>query len=165
MIFFGLVAVTGTYFVHTGHWRAEALLLGVQIGALSTALIAINNLREIEEDTSTGKRTLAVRWGKRAARILISACFALPYVITVLFLLVGSVTILMDGAMTPRVFRPDEYSIFYRQHGMLMLGIMALLIADRIWVTEPSAKYNKYLALSGLHLLLWTAAFTSLCLK
>ena len=68
VFFFGLVAVTGSAFVQSGYWHFEAVIAGLQIGMLSTVLIAINNLRDIEEDTKTGKRTLAVRFGKKFAR-------------------------------------------------------------------------------------------------
>lgn len=71
VLFFGLVAVGGTVFVQTEQWRPEALLLGGQVGLLSAVLISINNLRDREEDASTGKRTLAVRWGPKPARIVI----------------------------------------------------------------------------------------------
>ncbi len=69
--FFGLVAVTGTVFVQTTQWRPEAFLLGGQIGLLSAVLISINNLRDREEDSTTGKRTLAVRFGPKPARLII----------------------------------------------------------------------------------------------
>jgi len=69
--FFGLVAVAGTVFVQTLQWRPEALLLGGQVGLLSAVLISINNLRDREEDATTGKRTLAVRFGPRVARVII----------------------------------------------------------------------------------------------
>ncbi|TAE74820.1 MAG: 1,4-dihydroxy-2-naphthoate octaprenyltransferase [Verrucomicrobia bacterium] len=71
ILFFGLVAVAGTVFIQTGQWRMEALLLGGQVGLLSAVLISINNLRDREEDSGTGKRTLAVRLGSRAARLLV----------------------------------------------------------------------------------------------
>ena len=71
VLFFGVVAVCGTVYVQMLEWRPEAVLLGLQIGLLSAVLISINNLRDREEDATTGKRTLAVRWGGRAARILI----------------------------------------------------------------------------------------------
>ncbi|WP_193212495.1 1,4-dihydroxy-2-naphthoate octaprenyltransferase [Luteolibacter marinus] len=71
VLFFGLVAVAGTVFVQTLEWRPEAFLLGGQIGLLSAVLISINNLRDREEDATTGKRTLAVRLGPKPARIVI----------------------------------------------------------------------------------------------
>lgn len=71
LVFFGLVAVAGTVFIQTLEWRPEALLLGGQVGCLSAALISINNLRDRVEDAGTGKRTLAVRWGPKVARLMI----------------------------------------------------------------------------------------------
>lgn len=65
--FFGLVAVSGTVFIQTGAWPREAFLLGWQTGLLSAVLISINNFRDLEEDATTGKRTLAVRCGPRVA--------------------------------------------------------------------------------------------------
>jgi len=69
--FFGIIAVGGTVWIQTGQWRDEAMLLGFQIGLLSAVLISINNLRDREEDATTGKNTMAVRLGDRGARILI----------------------------------------------------------------------------------------------
>lgn len=69
--FFGIIAVAGTVLVQTGEWRQEAMLLGFQVGLLSAVLISINNLRDREEDATTGKNTMAVRLGPMGARILI----------------------------------------------------------------------------------------------
>lgn len=81
MLFFGWIAVVGTVFVQTGEWSFYAVLLGTQVGALSTALIAINNLRDAAEDATTGKRTLAVRfgvpWAKRETFLLLLFPFPL----------------------------------------------------------------------------------------
>jgi 1,4-dihydroxy-2-naphthoate octaprenyltransferase len=73
VLFFGLVAVVGTVFVQTLEWRPEALLLGAQVGFASAVLISINNLRDREEDATTGKRTLAVRLGPKPARLIVWA--------------------------------------------------------------------------------------------
>lgn len=62
-LFFGLVAVSGTYYVQGLVWPAEALWLGAALGALNTAILVVNNLRDIETDAVAGKRTLAVRLG------------------------------------------------------------------------------------------------------
>jgi 1,4-dihydroxy-2-naphthoate octaprenyltransferase len=68
-VFFGLVAVSGTYYVQGLSWPADALLAGAALGALSTAILVVNNLRDIETDARTGKRTLAVRLGRRGTRV------------------------------------------------------------------------------------------------
>ena len=145
LLFFGLVAVTGTVFVQTGQWRAEGMSLGFQIGFLSATLIAINNLRDIEEDTLSGKRTLAVRWGNHYTRGLITVLFVLPYVVGF------------------RWWREDALPLLW----WFPLPAFALgyFIAGRIRRTEPSPIYNKFLALAGVHLLLWTGLFTFACLR
>jgi 1,4-dihydroxy-2-naphthoate octaprenyltransferase len=63
-VFFGLVAVGGTYYVQAGTWPVDAWLAGAGVGALSTAVLVVNNLRDIGTDAAAGKRTLAVRLGR-----------------------------------------------------------------------------------------------------
>lgn len=68
MIFFGFAATAGTCFAVTGTWSAEALLAGYALGALATAILVVNNLRDRHTDARANKRTLAVRFGERFAR-------------------------------------------------------------------------------------------------
>jgi 1,4-dihydroxy-2-naphthoate octaprenyltransferase len=68
-LFFGLIAVGGTYYVQALAWPSDALLAGAGLGALSTAILVVNNLRDIETDTKAGKRTLAVRLGERGTKV------------------------------------------------------------------------------------------------
>lgn len=89
VLFFGLVAVTGTVFIQTNEWRPEALLLGAQIGLLSAVLISINNLRDRVEDAGTGKRTLAVRWGPKPARLMIWGEVKLPALLGFVWVFLG----------------------------------------------------------------------------
>lgn len=63
-VFFGLVAVCGTAFVEIGHVPALAVGCAVPVGALATAILVVNNLRDRATDQSAGKRTLAVRFGR-----------------------------------------------------------------------------------------------------
>jgi 1,4-dihydroxy-2-naphthoate polyprenyltransferase len=65
--FFGMVAVGGTYYLQTLTWGADAALGGLAVGMLSTVLLAVNNLRDMEGDARTSKRTLAVRFGRKFA--------------------------------------------------------------------------------------------------
>jgi 1,4-dihydroxy-2-naphthoate octaprenyltransferase len=67
-LFFGLIAVGGTFYVQALAWPPDALLAGAGLGALSTAILVVNNLRDIETDTKAGKRTLAVRLGERGTK-------------------------------------------------------------------------------------------------
>jgi 1,4-dihydroxy-2-naphthoate polyprenyltransferase len=68
--FFGLVAVTGSYFVQTEHLTWEAFALAVPVGLLAAAILMVNNVRDLETDRRAGKRTLAVRLGSESARTL-----------------------------------------------------------------------------------------------
>src|SRR5205085_1809098 len=66
--FFGVIAVGGTYYVQRGTLDWPALAMGVAVGLLAVALLAINNLRDARNDVRSGKRTLAVRFGETFAR-------------------------------------------------------------------------------------------------
>lgn len=83
-IFFGLVAVCGTYFVQAQTVSAGAVWAAVPMGLLATAILVVNNLRDIETDAKAGKRTLAVRLGAGAARLeydlLVGGAFLCPLV-------------------------------------------------------------------------------------
>ncbi|MFU8802445.1 MAG: 1,4-dihydroxy-2-naphthoate polyprenyltransferase [Bradymonadaceae bacterium] len=81
-VFFGLVAVMGTHYVQALAWAPEALIAAIPIGLLSTAILVVNNYRDIDTDRQAGKNTLAVRLGPRATRwqyvLTIAAAFAVP---------------------------------------------------------------------------------------
>jgi 1,4-dihydroxy-2-naphthoate octaprenyltransferase len=75
-LFFGLVAVNGSYYVQLERLDWLPFLLSIPIGFLSTAILVVNNLRDIETDRRAGKRTLAVRMGRDRTRILYVALLA-----------------------------------------------------------------------------------------
>ena len=81
-VFFGLVAVGGTFWVQALAFSPEVLLAGAGMGALSTAILVVNNLRDIETDARAGKRTLAVRLGVSGTKaemvVLVLLAFAVP---------------------------------------------------------------------------------------
>lgn len=81
MIFFGFVAVCGTAFVQLGHVPALAVLAAIPVGALATAIIVVNNLRDRSTDVRVGKRTLAVRFGRRAAIAEYGGLLATSYIV------------------------------------------------------------------------------------
>jgi 1,4-dihydroxy-2-naphthoate polyprenyltransferase len=69
LVFFGLAAVCGTYYLEAERVSTASVLVALAIGALATAILVVNNLRDRETDARVGKRTLAVRFGARFTRI------------------------------------------------------------------------------------------------
>lgn len=69
-LFFGLVAVTGSYYAQVEHLEWEAFALAVPVGLIASAILSVNNIRDAGTDARVGKRTLAVRLGRSAARTL-----------------------------------------------------------------------------------------------
>ena len=87
ILFFGLVAVGGTYYLHAGTIGTAPLLAGAAVGLLAAAVLVVNNLRDIDSDRRIGKNTLAVRCGVRFTLLeyafLLHAPFALVLVLAV----------------------------------------------------------------------------------
>ncbi|WP_279104044.1 1,4-dihydroxy-2-naphthoate polyprenyltransferase [Gordonia paraffinivorans] len=82
--FFGLVAVLGTQFVTTGQIDWVGLACAVGVGAVSSAVLVVNNLRDIPTDAESGKITLAVRLGDARTRLLFAALLATPLVMSLM---------------------------------------------------------------------------------
>lgn len=83
-IFFGVVAVTGTYYVQADAFSGTALAASVPMGLLATAILVVNNVRDMETDRAAGKRTLAVRLGRPATRLQYALCLAISYLVPLL---------------------------------------------------------------------------------
>jgi 1,4-dihydroxy-2-naphthoate octaprenyltransferase len=80
-LFFGIVAVAGSYFVQVKHLHWEAFALAVPVGLLAAAILVVNNVRDIDTDRRAGKNTLAVRLGRTRARRLYAAMVYLAYML------------------------------------------------------------------------------------
>jgi len=143
VLFFGLIAVTGSAYVQGGGWYFEAFVAGLQVGALSTGLIAINNLRDIEEDTKTGKKTLAVRFGKSFGRWEIAFLYAFATLACLYWYTVRPQAIYGVAAFT------------------IIVGLLSFALVRQVFRTEPSPVYNKYLAQAGALLLGFSIAFSA----
>ncbi len=138
ILFFGFVAVLGSAYVQSGEWLIAGLVSGFQIGCLSTVLIAINNLRDQAEDQTTGKRTLAVRFGRTFARLEITALILLAHGAGLYW------------------WQHDFPQAFTLPLAVLPVGLFLIL---RVWVLPPGPVYNRLLALSGMQLLLFAGLF------
>lgn len=133
LIFFGPLSVTALAYVELGQFSWQAFLAGLQIGLLATVILAINNLRDIEQDRKAGKRTLAVRMGIKASRLTLSLYLLLPFVLGAYWMVFGhSVAFYLPLTLVP----------------------FALTLTKLIYKTEPSKDYNGFLARAALiHLL------------
>ena len=80
--FFGMTAVVGTYYLQADTISATAVVAAVPVGLLVTAILVVNNLRDLETDRQAGKRTLAVRIGELATRLQYVALVLGPYLLT-----------------------------------------------------------------------------------
>jgi 1,4-dihydroxy-2-naphthoate octaprenyltransferase len=91
-LFFGIVAVVGSFFVQTRHLHWEAFALAVPVGLLASAILVVNNFRDIDTDRRAGKRTLAVRLDRGRTRILYAATVYGAYLLTPVTWLFGPLT-------------------------------------------------------------------------
>jgi 1,4-dihydroxy-2-naphthoate polyprenyltransferase len=91
LLFFGLAAVAGTYYVQALAVTPSSLALGVAEGALAVGILTVNNLRDVDSDRATGKRTLAVRIGAPVTRryysLVVACAFIVPVVLVAVRLL------------------------------------------------------------------------------
>jgi 1,4-dihydroxy-2-naphthoate polyprenyltransferase len=102
-LFFGIVAVAGSYFVQTEELRWEAFALAVPVGLLAAAILVVNNVRDIDTDRRAGKRTLAVKLGRVRARRLFVVMLALSFLVPLLLVAPLSPWVLLALASLPLV--------------------------------------------------------------
>jgi 1,4-dihydroxy-2-naphthoate octaprenyltransferase len=118
-LFFGEVAVVGTYYLLTQTVSAAALLCGAVVGLATTAILVVNNLRDAGGDAAAGKRTLVVRFGDRFGRFEFAGCLFGGYVLVV----IGALTGALPGAAA-----------------LVFLGLpLALLSVRRLWGLSGAA--------------------------
>jgi 1,4-dihydroxy-2-naphthoate octaprenyltransferase len=129
MIFFGLIAVGGVFYLHSSELPLLVHVGGFQVGALATVLIAINNLRDRKEDLQTHKKTLAVRFGAGFVRFEIFFLLLASYLLGFFWIEKGA----FWAAVLPLATAPIAFYLF-----------------RNIAKTEPSEAYNRFLAQAGL---------------
>ena len=81
-LFFGIVAVCGTFYVQTGTLRAEAMIAAAATGLLASAVLLVNNTRDRDHDAGTGRRTLAVVLGRDGSMRVLALLLFLPFLLT-----------------------------------------------------------------------------------
>jgi 1,4-dihydroxy-2-naphthoate polyprenyltransferase len=125
-LFFGVVAVVGSYYVQTEDLRWEAFALSVPVGLLAAAILVVNNVRDIETDRRAGKRTLAVKLGRDLARRLYAGMLALAFAAPVAIWLAGGLSawLLLSLAALP-LAPPLARTVAARTDGPALNGALA----------------------------------------
>ena len=102
-LFFGVVAVVGSYFAQTERLSEEAFALSVPVGLLAAGILIVNNVRDVDTDRRAGKHTLAVKLGREHAARLYAAALAVAFLVPVALWLAGSFSawILLPLAAAP----------------------------------------------------------------
>jgi 1,4-dihydroxy-2-naphthoate octaprenyltransferase len=139
VLYFGLVPVWATNYILSGVHSDDALWAGLQCGLLCNVLLVINNLRDEEEDAASGKKTVVVKFGRSVGLIFLGVSLFLPYVMNLLMF----------------------SSIFFRAGLWSFIAFpLASYIFIKVFNERPSTKYNSYLGLSALHLMVYTLFYS-----
>ena len=139
ILFFGLFAVVGTAYLHALVVTPAMVVAGIQVGFLSTILIAINNLRDSETDKLVNKRTLAVRMGDSFVRLEILLLTAFTYLLNLYYLVfLGKLYVLITFVLLP----------------------LAVFVVGFVYSVSEKRQLNKALGLAALHQLLFGALFS-----
>ncbi len=139
ILFFGLAAVCGTYFLHLKSLSLGSFVAGLQVGCLSTVLIVINNLRDRDQDRKTNKNTLAVRFGVLFSRIEILFLYLVSFLLLIFWFLQSAL---------PAVYLS------------LVSLPMAIFVTKSIWSQSPGPVYNQFLAKAALVHVLFGCLFS-----
>ena len=140
LIFFGPVAVGGTYYVQTLTINWQALVVGMAPGLLSVAVLTVNNLRDIESDSAAGKKTLSVRLGATFSKI--EYVFAI-FLASIIPLTIWSITNSHPWAMATILILP-----------------LALPSIKKVLSYESGIELNPVLAATGRLLLFYSLIFS-----
>jgi 1,4-dihydroxy-2-naphthoate polyprenyltransferase len=139
LFFFGPIAVAGTTYLLSFEFSREIFLIGFAPGLLSTAILSINNLRDIKEDTKTGKKTLAVIFGATFAKIEYVVCLLLAVAIPIAL----------------KVIQND----FSLRVMIILLTLLPCVSLIKTVFTKEGRALNSVLAKTGLVMVLYTILF------
>ncbi len=140
LIFFGPVAVGGTYYVQALEMDAVVLMAGLAPGLLATAILTVNNLRDMDGDKAAGKKTLAVRFGRTFARV--------EYLLAIV---VASLIPILLYIQT----REHLYSL-----SAVAVPVVALPALRKVFTSRDGSALNDVLAATGKLLLLYCLIFS-----
>jgi 1,4-dihydroxy-2-naphthoate octaprenyltransferase len=138
-IFFGPIAVAGTYYAQSLELHAAPIIAGIAPGLISVAILAVNNLRDIHSDAQSNKRTLAVRFGVAFTRLeYLAALLGAAFIPVLLYLLIGKHAPILISAV---------------------LSLLAIPVIHLV-LTEEGAALNAALAKTGQLLLIYSVLFS-----
>ncbi len=125
LVFFGLVAVGGTYFLQAHALTSTALMAAIPVGTLGVALLAVNNVRDAATDARAGKRTLVVRFGTGFGRAEWVAMVALAFAMPIALWATGSASsaVLLPLLALPLVVAP--FRLVRNQNGVVLNTALA----------------------------------------
>lgn len=131
-LFFGLVATTGTVYVETGRVAPLALWFGCGLGFLASAILVLNNLRDIDTDRAAGKRTLATRIGRERTRLLLLAlvCGAFAVPVAVFLLKLAAVTVMLIHFAIPIAALPVRVAFSNQAGPPLVRALKRMAVAE-----------------------------------
>jgi 1,4-dihydroxy-2-naphthoate octaprenyltransferase len=139
-IFFGLASVAGTYYVQAGFVSAAAWWMTIPPGLIITAILVVNNLRDLQNDRKAGKHTLAVMLGEQATKIQYLICMIAAYLILPLaaWLAVIPWLCLLAWASLPLAIRTTRVVLTQRGHllnaALAGTGQTALFFSILFWI-------------------------------
>ena len=140
-LFFGILPVAGTYFLNTHHLNAEIFLPAISIGLFSTGVLNLNNMRDIENDRNSGKKTVVVRMGSSKSRYYHTCLIALGWLAAIVFVmhrfhsayqllfLLTLPLFIYDLVIINRIQEPRQLDPFLKR-----LSIATLLFTVLFWV-------------------------------
>ncbi len=137
-VFFGLLGVLGTFFLHTLSFEPITVLIGIALGLFSTAVLNINNIRDIESDQKAGKRSIPVRIGRKAAVQYNWALIAAGYICLIAFAIISGEMRCLLASLTWLIMMKVGYGV---QHA------------------KSSAETDPYLKKMAMSTLLWVILF------
>lgn len=140
-LFFGLVAVMGTYYVNALTWSTDSFWASLAVGALATNILVVNNLRDVEQDGRAGKNTLGVLLGENALRW--------EYVLMLLITIFVPVYLFIDPAYGAFIFLP------------LLILPWGVYLAYIIWTEIDKTRLNKTLEHTAQFMALYGILFST----
>jgi 1,4-dihydroxy-2-naphthoate octaprenyltransferase len=139
LVFFGPVAVGGTYYVQTLEIHTDVIIAGLAPGLFSVAILVVNNLRDLENDLAAGKKTLAVRFGRRFTITQYILCVTLA----------STLPVLLYFAFNGPVFALAAVAT-----------LLPAVFASRQVITRHGRPLNDTLAFTGQLLLIYSVIFS-----